>query len=102
MKILLAVDGSPYTKKMLAYLVTHDETFSAANDYTVFTAVHPLPPRARSALGKEMADTYHVDESERVLAPVTKFLLRHGNGPTPGWPPSPSPDWQALRGHASP
>lgn len=27
MKILLAVDGSPYTKKMLAYLATHDEMF---------------------------------------------------------------------------
>ncbi|MDO9198382.1 MAG: universal stress protein, partial [Rhodoferax sp.] len=24
MKILLAVDGSPYTKKMLAYLTTHE------------------------------------------------------------------------------
>ena len=24
MKILLAVDGSPYTKKMLAYLAAHD------------------------------------------------------------------------------
>jgi hypothetical protein len=24
MKILLAVDGSKYTKKMLAYLTTHD------------------------------------------------------------------------------
>ena len=85
MKILLAVDGSPYTKKMLAYLVTHDETFSAGNDYTLFTAVHPLPPRARSALGKEMADTYHVDESERVLAPVTKFLLRHGINAKSAW-----------------
>ena len=78
MEILLAVDGSPYTKKMLAYLVTHDETFSTANEYTMFTAVHPLPPRARSVLGKEMADNYHTEESERVLAPVAKFLLRHG------------------------
>jgi nucleotide-binding universal stress UspA family protein len=85
MKILLAVDGSPYTKKMLAYLVTHGETFSSANDYTVLTAVHPLPPRARSALGKEKADTYHVDESERVLAPVTKFLLRHGINAKGAW-----------------
>ena len=47
MKILLAVDGSPYTKKMLAYVVTHDDVFTTGNEYTLLT-VHPaLPPRAR-------------------------------------------------------
>ena len=30
MKILLAVDGSSYTKKMLAYLTTHLEVFIKA------------------------------------------------------------------------
>ena len=44
MKILLAVDGSAYTKKMLAYLTTHDEVFSADNDFTLFTVQSPLPP----------------------------------------------------------
>ena len=37
MNILLAVDGSKYTKKMLAYLTTHDGIFSASNTYTVLT-----------------------------------------------------------------
>jgi len=78
MKILLAVDGSSYTKKMLAYLTTHDELFSANNEYTVFTAQAALPPRARAAVGKEIVAKYYVDEAEKVLAPVTKFLLRHG------------------------
>jgi nucleotide-binding universal stress UspA family protein len=78
MKILLAVDGSSYSKKMLAYLVTHDAMFSAANDYTVFTAQLALPPRARAAVGKAIVEQYYADESEKVIAPVTKFLLRHG------------------------
>jgi nucleotide-binding universal stress UspA family protein len=78
MKILLAVDGSAYSKKMLAYLVTHDAMFSAANDFTVFTAQAALPPRARAAVGKAIVDQYYADESEKVIAPVTKFLLRHG------------------------
>ena len=47
MKILLAVDGSAYTKRMLAYLVTHNETFSSASHYTLFTAQPALPARAR-------------------------------------------------------
>ena len=85
MKILLAVDGSTYTKKMLAYLVTHDETFSNANDYTLFTAQPVIPPRARAAVGKEVVDKYHVDEAERVLAPAAKFLLRHGIDARSAW-----------------
>lgn len=85
MKILLAVDGSPYTKKMLAYLTTHAELFSANNDYTVFTVQPVLPPRARAAVGKEIVDQYYVDEAEKVLAPVTKFLLRHGIDAKSSW-----------------
>ena len=56
MKILLAIDGSSYTKKMLAYLTTHDELFALSNEYTVFTVQPPLPPRARAAVGKEIVD----------------------------------------------
>lgn len=78
MKILLAVDGSSYTKKMLAYLTTHDDLFSAKNHYTLLTVQSPLPPRARAALGKEAVDSYYADETDAILAPVVKFLERHG------------------------
>lgn len=78
MKILLAVDGSEYTKKMLAYLTTHSELFSADNSYTIFTAQPAIPPRARAAVGKEIVEKYHAEEAEKVLAPVSKFLERHG------------------------
>ena len=47
MKILLAVDGSPYTKKMLAYLVTHEATMSESVEYTALTVSAEVPPRAR-------------------------------------------------------
>lgn len=46
MKILLAVDGSPFSKRMLAYLGTHEALLNGSNDYTVFTAQPALPPRA--------------------------------------------------------
>jgi nucleotide-binding universal stress UspA family protein len=78
MKILLAVDGSDYTKKMLAYLTTHDSLFTPDNDYTIFTAQPQLPARARAAVGKEIVDKYHTEEAEKILGPVSKFLLRHG------------------------
>ena len=62
---------------MLAYLTTHDELFSPNNEYTVFTVQAALPPRARAAVGKEIVVKYYQDEAEKVLSPVTKFLLRH-------------------------
>ena len=78
MKILLAVDGSDYTKKMLAYLATHEELFSTSHRFTLLTVQPQLPAHARSVVGKEAVDTYHREESEKVLGPVVKFLLRHG------------------------
>ncbi len=78
MKILLAVDGSDYTKRMLAYLTTHNELFTADNQYTIFTAQPALPARARAAVGKEVVDKYQSEEAEKVLGPVSKFLTRHG------------------------
>ncbi|MDO8317669.1 universal stress protein [Rhodoferax sp.] len=77
MKILLAVDGSPFTKKMLAYLAAH-ELFSSKNEYTAFTAQMMLPTQARAALGKELVAKYYEDEGQRVMNPVAKFLERHG------------------------
>jgi nucleotide-binding universal stress UspA family protein len=81
MKILLAVDGSAYTKKMLAYLTTHLDVFNANNEFTIFTVQLPLPPRARAAVGAEVANSYYAEEAEKVTAPVVKFLKRHGIEP---------------------
>ena len=83
MKILLAVDGSPYTKKMLAYLAAHEELLGTGTSHacTVITVQGALPPRARAALSKEMVDGYYAEEAAKVLDPVTKFLAQHGITP---------------------
>ena len=77
MKILLAVDGSPFTKKMLAYLTTHLDLFSGDIEYTALTVHGALPPRARAAVGREIVETYYAEEAAKVLDPVVKFLTRH-------------------------
>ncbi|MBI3102474.1 MAG: universal stress protein [Burkholderiales bacterium] len=81
MNILLAVDGSAYTKKMLAYLATHDELLAPSHTFTAVTVQAALPPRARAALGKAAVDQYYADEAGKVLNPVSKFLERHGFQP---------------------
>ncbi|WP_353234739.1 universal stress protein [Diaphorobacter ruginosibacter] len=78
MKVLLAVDGSAYTKKMLTYLVTHDVTMGDSLEYTALTVCPEVPPRARKALGKATVDQYYAEESEKILSPVMKFLKKHG------------------------
>lgn len=90
MKILLAVDGSPYTKKMLAYLTTHEEFLSGQSDFTALTVQPALPPRARAAVGKEVVDSYYAEEAAKVLDPVAKFLSRRNMQLKTAWKVGPA------------
>ena len=78
MKILVAADGSPYTKRMLAYLTAHDEWLGASHSYTVLTVVMALPPRAVAQVDKEAVKAYYGDEAEKVLKPIRSFFGRQG------------------------
>lgn len=44
MKILLAVAGSRFTKRMLAYVAAHDEWLGAKHAYTVLHVVPKMHP----------------------------------------------------------
>ena len=78
MKILLAVDGSAYTQKMLAYLTSHQEMLGTGHEYTIITVQPLLPPRARAALGKDVVEQYYDEESAKILQPVLEFLKGRG------------------------
>jgi nucleotide-binding universal stress UspA family protein len=78
MKILIAADGSAYTKRMLAYLTAHDELFGPGQEYTVLTAVPAVPPRAAAVIDKETLTDYYAEEAEKVLKPVRTFLEKQG------------------------
>lgn len=77
MRILLAVDGSPYTQKMLDYLAAHPEWLGSSHSYTALTVQPQLPPRAAKALGKEVVTDYYAEEAQKVLGPVHQFLEQH-------------------------
>ena len=78
MKILVAVDGSPYTRKMLAYLAAHDEWLGASHQYTVLTVVMGVPSRAAAVLDKATLKSYYDEEAEKVLKPIRAFFERQG------------------------
>ncbi|MFN5046927.1 universal stress protein [Roseateles sp.] len=76
MKILVAVDGSPYTKRMLAYLAAHDEWLGDRHQYTVLHAVPAVPPRAAAVLDKEVLKSYYNDEADKVLKTLRTFFTK--------------------------
>ena len=78
MKILVAVDGSPFTKRMLAYLAAHDEWLGAHHAYTVLTVVPPVPVRAAAVLARDVLESYYHDESEKVFGPIRSFFAQKG------------------------
>ena len=74
MKILAAVDGSPYTKRMLAYLAAHDEWLGAAHSYTLIHTVPAVPPRAAAVMDKTELQAYYAEATEKVFKPLRSFM----------------------------
>ena len=67
MKILLPIDGSTYTKKALAFLVTH-EAVAEGDGHIVVVNVQPaMPPRVKSMVGTSAINEYHAEEAGKVL-----------------------------------
>ena len=78
MKILVAVDGSKFTKRMLAYLAAHDEWLGPQHQYTVLTVNAPLPPRAAAALAKRIVQDHYAEEAEAIFKPIRPFFAKQG------------------------
>jgi nucleotide-binding universal stress UspA family protein len=73
MKILLAVDGSASTHRMLATLAAHDEMLRGDNQYTALTVLPLIPPHAAAFLSRASIDGWYLEEAGKVLAPVQAF-----------------------------
>ena len=78
MKILLAVDGSPYTRRMLATLGAHDEWLDPRHAYTVLHAVPAVPARAAARIERAVLKAYYEEAAAKVFKPIRTFLGRHG------------------------
>jgi nucleotide-binding universal stress UspA family protein len=76
MKMILAADGSAYTKKALAYLVNQEGLCTGA-ELTVLNVQAPVPPRVKTLAGAGVVASWHQDEAKKVLQPIERFLARH-------------------------
>jgi nucleotide-binding universal stress UspA family protein len=77
MRILLAADGSTFTKKALAFLVNHEALAADGGEVVVFHVQVPMPPHVQTMVGAKIVADYQADEAEKVLAPIRDFLQRH-------------------------
>lgn len=77
MKILLPVDGSSYTKRMLAWLTTHDEWLADHHEFTVLTVVPAIPPHAAAMFPPDQLKSYYEDTAEAVFKPIRRFTGKH-------------------------
>jgi len=77
MKILLAVDGSDYTRRALDYIASHD-WLRGGNALSVFAVVLPVPHRAAALAGPNLTRAYYQDDAELALRPVREALAADG------------------------
>ncbi|MGB4118095.1 MAG: universal stress protein [Polaromonas sp.] len=77
MKILLAADGSEYTKKALVYLAEHRQFSGARVELVVVHVQALLPTVLTAAISVEKALELQEAEAEKVFMPVRKFLDKH-------------------------
>lgn len=89
MKILLPVDGSAYTRRMLAYLAAHDELVAADSEHVFLTVVSDLPLIASNAIPPSQMDLYYAESAEAVFRPIRAFAEQQR------WPMR----LEAVRGH---
>lgn len=77
MKLLIAADGSAYTKKALAFLVTHEGLCGPSDELVVLNVQPPIPARVKRMVGASTVNDYHAEEANKVLKPIEKFLEKH-------------------------
>jgi nucleotide-binding universal stress UspA family protein len=77
MKILIPVDGSEYTTRMLGYISAHDELLGPGHEYVVVHAVTAIPTHASRFLDRSTLDSYYTERAQDVLRPVKRFADQH-------------------------
>ena len=74
MKILLAADGSKFTKKALTFLIESKSLATADDELIVFHVQDPVSSPIKNKLGSAEVEAYQLGQAEKVLKPIKKSL----------------------------
>ncbi|HKU70113.1 MAG TPA: universal stress protein [Burkholderiales bacterium] len=80
MKILIAADGSAYTREAVDYVVKHLQTLGAKPEICLLHVQFPLPGRASAYVQKSVLQDYYLSESRKALK-LGKLMLDRANVP---------------------
>ncbi|EJL78759.1 universal stress protein [Variovorax sp. Varisp85] len=78
MKILIAVDGSAYTRKALDYLLSNRGMFVDGHQLVVVNVCTGISGHVSRHLSKEIVADYYAEESAKVLDPVKALFAESG------------------------
>lgn len=77
MKILIAADGSAYTRHALEFVVARGDWLGPQHEITVLTVVPEVPPRLRAYMQADEVQSYCDELAAAVLDPIRSFFARH-------------------------
>jgi len=78
MKVLVAVDGSIYTRRLLDFLVDKFGVMQQPPEFTVVHAVTKVSAHALTVLDRKVLKHYYQDEAARVFRPVHRRFNKIG------------------------
>ena len=78
MKILLPIDGSPFSTRAVRYVVKHLQTFGKRPRITLVHADSPLLERLSKYVGPEDIARFHEKNAAAALAGAKRLLLKTG------------------------
>ena len=76
MKILIGVDGSPYSRAAARYVAAQAKRLKQKPEVHLIHVHAPLPYRASGVVGRKAVDSYYRDESEQALAGAARELRK--------------------------
>ena len=78
MKILLAVDGSDYSRKAIEFVASRETLIQSNPDVLVLNVRWPLRASPARIVGMAVVREYYEEEAERALRPARRRLLKAG------------------------
>jgi nucleotide-binding universal stress UspA family protein len=82
MKILIAVDGSDYSRMAIEFIASRRTLLESNPDVQVLNVRWPLPASPARIVGMAIVREYYADEAEKALRPARKRLQKAGFSPT--------------------
>ncbi len=78
MRILMPIDGSPYSKAALAFIASRSTLIESQPDVELLNVQYPVSSRVARGAGRELVQHYHESEANKVTKPALATLKRAG------------------------